>query len=319
MKKTTKVWLIAASSLVLIGGILFVIMMSTLGWDFTKLSTTKYETNTYDLNDAFDSISFKTDTADIVFALSDDGKCKVECYEDESQKHSVAVENNMLVVGTEPRPWYGYIGTAFDSSKITVYLPKTDYTSLLLDEHTGDIEIPKDFRFDNVGISVSTGSVHFCASVSEKLKIITSTGAIRIENISVGTLDLKVTTGKITVSGVTCREDVTVGVSTGITQLTDITCKNVISNGSTGYICLNHVIASEKFSIERSTGKVKFEGSDAAEIFVKTNTGNVSGNLLSEKIFFAKSHTGRVNVPESVSGGRCEITTDTGNIEMTIG
>lgn len=45
-----------------------------------------------------DGISMNTDTADIIFALSDDGKCKVECREEENAKHSVTVKDGTLVV-----------------------------------------------------------------------------------------------------------------------------------------------------------------------------------------------------------------------------
>lgn len=232
MEKKIKIWLLIAISLVLIGCILFVGVMSMLEWDFTKLSTTKYETNTYEVSDAFDGISIDTTTADIVFVLSDNGKCRVECHEEEKAKNSVTVEEGILNIKLVYER-AGYFGLNIGSPKITVYLPKTEYTSLLIDESTGDIEIPKDFSFNNVDISLSTGDVNFNASASEMIKIKTSTGDIRVENISAGTLDLSVSTGKVTVSSVTCEGDITVGVSTGKAYLTDIACKNVISSGST--------------------------------------------------------------------------------------
>ena len=49
-----------------------------------------------------------------------------------------------------------------------------------------------------------------------------------------------------------------------------------------------------------------------------TDTGEVKGTLRSEKIFFTESDTGKISVPKSVTGGRCEITTDTGDIEIEI-
>ena len=72
MRKTTKVWLIIAAFLVLIGCILFAGVMTTLKWDFMELATVHYETNTYEISEAFDSISMNTDTADIAFAFSDE-------------------------------------------------------------------------------------------------------------------------------------------------------------------------------------------------------------------------------------------------------
>ena len=78
------------------------------------------------------------------------------------------------------------------------------------------------------------------------------------------------------------------------------------------------MIATERFSIERSTGDVQLNGCDAAEIYVKTDTGDVRGSLLTEKEFFAKSDTGDVDIPKTNVGGRCEITTDTGDIWIQI-
>ena len=87
MRTRTKVWLIIAATLLLIGCILFVGVMTKLKWDFKELTTVKYETNTHEISETFDKLSINTDTADIVIGLSDDGKCRVECHEEEKAKH----------------------------------------------------------------------------------------------------------------------------------------------------------------------------------------------------------------------------------------
>lgn len=319
MKTRTKVWLIIAASLVLTGCILFAGVMTALKWDFMELATVKYETNIYEISEAFDGISMNTDTADIIFALSDDGKCKVECREEENAKHSVTVKDGTLVVELiDDRSVYDYIGLNFGSPKITIYLPRAEYTSLLIQDDVGDIEIPKEFTFKHVDISLSTGDVDFYASASEMIKIKTGTGDICVENISAGSLELSAGTGEVTALGVSCEGDVTVSVSIGKACLTDIACKSVISSGNTGDISLDNVIAAEKLSIERSTGDVKLKGSDAAELFVKTDTGDVTGSLLTDKIFITQTNTGDVDVPDTAAGGRCEIRTNTGDIEIKI-
>lgn len=150
------------------------------------------------------------------------------------------------------------------------------------------------------------------------MKIQTTTGNICVEDISAGTLDLSVSTGKVTVSGATCKGDVTVGVTTGNAYLTDIACKSVISSGSTGGISLRNVVAAEKFSIERSTGNIKFDRCDAAEIFVETDTGDVRGSLLTDKVFITKTLVGKNDVPDTTTGGKCEIKTSTGDVEIKI-
>ena len=319
MKRSTKIWLITAASLVLIGCIVFVGVMSMLKWDFKKLSTFKYEKNTHEINEVFSSITMNTDTADINFMLSNDGKCKVDCYESENTKPSVTIkENSLIIEKTDNEPWYKNIGINFGSPKITVYLPKVEYTSLLIKGNTGDILIPRNFTFQKVDISLSTGDVEFYASASESVKIKASTGDIDVENISAGSLDLTVSTGEIDVQGVNCEGDITVNVSTGEAELTDLKCKNLISNGNTGSLSFENVIAKEKFSIKRTTGDVKFRSSDAAEISIKTDTGDVVGSLLTDKVFITDTSTGKIDVPKTVTGGKCEIKTDTGKIKITI-
>lgn len=319
MRKIMKIWLIIAASLVLIGCIIFVGVMTVLKWDFAKLSTIKYETNDYEIHEDYENIVILTNTADLVFVPSENAETSVVCYEQKNVQHSVTVKDGTLVIEVnDTRKWYEYIGINFRTPKITVYIPQGEYGSLSVKSSTGDVQISENFQFESIDISVSTGDVKNYASASESIKVKTSTGDIRVENVSAGSLDLSVSTGDVTVKSVTCAGDLKIKVSTGDTNLSDITCKNVTSNGSTGDISLQNVIAAEKISVERSTGDVKFDGSDAAELFVKTNTGNVTGSLLSEKIFFTETDTGSVDVPKTMTGGRCEIITNTGNIRISI-
>lgn len=319
MSKATKIWLIIAASLVLVGCVVFGGVAAMLKWDFTKLSTSKYETNHYEINESFSAIFVDVDTADIKFVLSEDSKCSVVCYDQKNMKHSVTVKDGALVIKVvDERKWYEHIGINFSSPSITVYIPQGEYSQLLLKSDTGDVEMPKDLKFEKIDISADTGDVTSYASASGNIKIKTSTGAVCVENISAKELDISVSTGKIVASRVKCDGEIKLKVSTGKTILDDIVCENLSSNGSTGNITLKNVIASEVMSIERSTGDVKFEGCDAAQIFIMTDTGNVKGSLLSEKIFIYHTDTGNVDLPHTTTGGRCEITTDTGDIKITI-
>ena len=284
----------------------------------TACSLSDYETNIHEINEEFDNVSIKTDTADIAFVPSNDGTCRVSCYEDAKSIHSVEIQNGTLMINVvNNKKWYDYIGV-IDSPKITVYLPEKAYSSLVIEESTGDIELSKDFKFKSIDISLSTGNVKCYASAVENITITASTGDIYAEGISASSLDLTVSTGNVTVSSVTCEEDITIGVSTGKTYLTDVACKNLTSTGNTGDISLKNVISTEKISVERSTGDVTLDRSDAAELFIMTSTGDVEGSLLANKVFIIKTDTGRINVPNSITGGRCEITTETGDIKISI-
>ncbi len=319
MSKKTKIWLVIAASLVAIGGMIFGGAMSILEWDFIGLSTSKYETNSYEIVEDYTNVSIITKTSDIVFLPSDGSESSVVCYEQKNVKHSVSVENGTLVIKVnDTRKWYEHIGINFGTPKITVCLPKSEYGELLIKDDTGNIGLPKDFEFESIDITVSTGRVSLEASASGTVKIKASTGDISVRNVSADEIDLSVTTGKVSVYNVNCEGKINVDVSTGKVDMTDVACENLVSDGSTGGVSLKNVIASKKFSVERSTGDIKLEKCDAAEIFIETDTGDVKGSLLSEKMFVAKSDTGKVKVPKTSGGGRCEIETDTGNINITL-
>lgn len=319
MSKKTKIWLIVAFSLVLVGGLVLVGVMTMLNWDFTKLNTSKLVSNTHTVTEDFQNISVAAETAVITFVLSEDESTRVFCEEFENGTHTVSVKDGTLVVALEDsRKWYQHIGFHWGTPKITVSLPRQEYGTLTVKGSTGGVTIPNSFTFRDMDIAQSTGQVVSFASATGTVRIKTSTGHIRVENASVGALNLSVTTGKVTVSGVTCQGNIGLQVSTGKTTLTDTSCQNLTSDGDTGSLSLQNVIATGTFSIERSTGSVTFTDCDAAEIFVETDTGDITGSLLSEKIFIAETDTGKVEVPKSVTGGRCEIETDTGDIKITV-
>ncbi len=318
MKLSAKIWLITAAALVLAGSIVFAGVMAANHWDFTATAGAKYETEVFDISGKFENISVHSDTADIMFLPSDDGTCKVIFYEQPKIKCSALVGDRTLLIETvDTRKWYEQI-SLFGSSKITVYLPESEYTSLLIEESTGDVVIPDGFTFEDIAVSASTGNVYCGASSSGMTRIGTSTGSIRIENTSAGALELSVSTGRVEVCSVVCAGNMGIDVSTGKAFLTDISCGDLVSGGDTGDMTLKNVIAAGVISIERSTGDISFDCCDAAELNVKTDTGDVTGTLLSKKVFTAQSDTGRIEVPESAAGGKCRITTDTGDIVIAV-
>ena len=285
MGKKTKIWLITAASLILIGGIIFSGVMTVLKWDFTKLSTSKYQTNDYEINYTFKNISVSTDTAKIDFLPTSDSKILVSCYEQANEKHEVSVNNETLEIKLKStKKWYEHIGVNFTSPKITIYIPEGEYGNLLVNNSTGDIQISKEFTFENIDIKGSTSSVINSASVKNNVKIKLSTGDIKTENISAKTMDLSVSTGMVTLHNVKCNGDIKIKVSTGKAYITDTNCKNLISSGDTGDLNLKNVKSSEKFSIKRSTGDVKLELCDAGEIYIETDTGNVVGSIMTVKL-----------------------------------
>ena len=275
-----KAWIIVASLLLLVGLTIFVAVMTVSGWDFSLLVTDKITTVTYEIDGHFENLSILTDTSDITFKPSDNGRCEVVCNEFEKGPHLVSVKDGTLVIEcANNRKWYDYIGISAGSDDITIYLPSAEYGNLLVDVHTGDVTLPNGVCFESVKI--------------------------------------KTTTGKIKLDGTECKGDVTLSVSTGDLEIADVKCNSLFSKGTTGKVLAKNLLA-DSISIERDTGDVTLDSCDAKEIKVKTDTGDVEGSLLTEKVFSVKTSTGKINVPNSQIGGVCEISTDTGDIFFEI-
>lgn len=319
MSKKSKLWIVAAILLILIGNIMFCIVMNKVEWDFAKLSTTNFETNEYSINENFKNIKVITDTADIEFAPSPNSTSSVVCDEQTTAKHSITVENASLVIEVKNlREWYEYIGIFSKTPKLTIFLPENAYDKLSINAATGSVNIPQNFQFKSMDVSTHTGNIKNYASTHDNAMLKTSAGSILFKNASANTIELSTATGKIDVANANCQSDLKITVSTGHTNITNTKSKNIISEGTTGSIFLEDVLASEKLFIKRSTGSVNFKNCDANDTVINTSTGSVKGNFLTDKTFLAQSSTGNIDVPETFSNEKCQVTTSTGGIKITV-
>ncbi len=307
MKRATKIWLITAVLLIVTGGAVFCGAMSKNNWDFSDLDKRNYDTRTVSITEDFKNISIACNTEDVSLLPSEDGKCSVVFYETEKETHTAVVTDGTLSIELlDKREWYDHISFfSFDTPKITLYLPKTKYDLIYVGTDTGDVSIateaslPEKFKFGKIEVS-------------------TDTGDIRCENIGSGDVKLSVSTGQINVDSTTCEGTVEIHSGTGDLLMRDVSCKTLTANGGTGDVTLDSVLAEEMIAVKLSTGDVTFKSCDAAGLAVITSTGDIKGSLITDKTFVARSSTGRVDVPENTSGGKAVITTNTGDISITV-
>ncbi len=285
--------LLIAAILLAVGSIVALIGFALNGFSFPTMG--KAETNTHKITEPFSHISIETTTADVRIALSEDGKVFVVCEERDKLKHTVSVKENTLTIRLKDSlKWYEQIGFFFTRMRITVYLPASTYETLTVQLDTGSTAIPTGFSFRSADIETDTGNVEFYANVENRLSIETDTGHITASGLQCETVKLETDTGRIT--------------------LTDASCSDLKAETDTGAVKLKNTVVLGQLNVRTSTGDVHLEKSDAQEIYIKTSTGDVSGTLLTDKVFLTETSTGDVRVPKTTTGGRCEITTSTGDI-----
>ena len=314
MKKGLVALLVIGIMLLIVGGIMFGVSFSK-----AKIHTTQID-RTENVDAEFTNININTTITDVEFKVSEDSKVKVVLKEAEKLAHEVKVENDTLnVIQKDTREWYEKIFSFnLGFMKAVIYLPAKAYGDLKIDSSTGDIRIPHDFSFNSIDIDLSTGDTYISSNVSNTLKIDASTGDTNLSNMSAKNIDIKASTGHVFLNDVTVSETIKLDLSTGRTQFENVTAKNYIHDSSTGRVILKNVIVEEEMDIDTSTGDIKFEDCDAQRITIEVGTGDVTGTLLSPKIFQVRTDTGKVNVPTSTTGGLCKIDTDTGNVSIKI-
>ena len=338
MRRAKKRALIVALIFMAIGIVLSVMGLSMMKFNIIGAFDMKYTTRIHHVTEDFSSINIDINVADITFIVSPDGKSRVECYENDKRTHTVGIEGGALTIREIKNiNILNFIGIGFDSPRVTLYLSRTDFDALTINTETSRVVVPQEFSFVKSTITTDTGDVSYRATTSGELSIKATTGRIMVSGVSPASIKLKASTGSISLMSAHVAGDVSIRTSTGRMHIeeiecqklemvsttgdkgiSDVKCQNLYVESSTGYVHLTNVIASDKLGIEADTGRVILDGCDATSIKIETDTGDVEGTLLSEKIFYAESDTGRIKVPHTTSGGICEVKTDTGDITFTI-
>ncbi|MBQ3418048.1 MAG: DUF4097 family beta strand repeat protein [Ruminococcus sp.] len=303
MKTGVKVLLFVAIGAIVLGIGICVLGLSIGGFNLQNFSlgeAAALETKSITVKDSFSSVDVEMETGDIYFVPSADSSASVEANTTEKTEFSAEVrEGTLFIVCKKGTKWYERIslfGGAHE--KLTVTIPVKDYALLNIQATTSDIHIPADFTFENAAVKCTTGDGEFAANVKEKLSYDVVTGDLSISKTQPKELAVKCTTGDIKIS--------------------DVNCDNLTVTGTTGDLTFANTVAKQDIGIKLTTGDVKFSSCDAKNMTVNLVTGDVTGTLLSDKVFKAKATTGDVKVPDTVSGGNCEISLVTGDIDIKI-
>ena len=316
--KTRNIVLLSGVGLLILGCIICGLVFALGKFNINSLNTEKLVTKEFEITEKFEDIKIKGDVEDIEFIKSDDGTARVVCREREKEPHNVRVESNTLTIDKKSdNSIHLGININTESTKVSVYLPEGLYGKLNINSDTGDVTIPETFTFGDMDIDLDTGDAKVLSSCNGQVSVKTDTGKVNIRDITAKNMSVITQTGDVELGNIKCEGSIDMKAETAENTLTDVTCSAFTSKGDTSDLSMTNVISTGDFKIERSTGDVSFDKCDAESIYIKTDTGDVSGNLLSEKVFITDTDTGHVDVPKSINGGRCEITTDTGDIKIS--
>ena len=274
-----------------------------------------YNETVHEVTDEFESFDIDLSTEALKFVVAEDGKSTVTVDDAEKIHHTVAVEDGVLKIKrVDEREWFERIfDWNFNKMKVTVSIPSASYSNLEIEASTGAVSVPHGFTFKKLNAKLSTGALEF-ASDAEEISAEASTGAIRLNDLTANKVYAKISTGALQLKNVNVAGDINASASTGATSFENVHAENLTSSSSTGRVSVKDTIIAKHMDIRCSVGDIKIEDSDAATVYLKASTGDIDATFLTSKIVYASTDTGRVNVPHSTEGGKCEIETSTGNI-----
>ena len=276
---------------------------------FTNNNYTKEVTKEYVFEDSFSKIDVDVVTADLTFKPAEDNKTKVVSVEREKIHHTAKVANDALVIREQDdrkfyEKWFGFIGRM----KVTVYLPESTYSELKIEVTTGDTLVEDSFTFDKQNIKSTTGNVKLSNVTGSSANIKVTTGSIILNNYTLGaSLDVDTTSGDFNLDGVRCNK-ATLHTTSGDYKLNDFIVTGDLDPDR------------PNLDISGTTSEIIFKNCDAHNIKMKTTTGDIKGNFLTKKNIDADAGTGHalVNSDRTVAD-KCYAHTTTGDIDISIG
>ena len=314
MKRSKKIWPSVVASLLVAIGVAAWIVIKQL----PDLITVEYETSHYESSDTFERIYLVADEVDVSFTVSPDGICRVECYEPAKDTHKVTMKGGTLLLQKESKKaWYEYFGVRLETPKITVSLPSAVCNTFFVEKNGGKLTVQKGLSFKTVEIVQPAGDISFSGTAEYKVKITSADGNISLQDVTVDYLDLHAGTGRLSVDGLSCK-NVSARTPTGGADFSNVSCGYFMENGTAGDLSLKQVTVEQTLSAKKTTGNVQLDAVDARSYIIETDSGDVTGSLRSGKWFHIKTATGYVDVPKNTSGGNCSVTTNTGDVILTV-
>ncbi len=309
--------------LLIVSIILTLCLPLTLSGCFSKLASKTLNAvtieNAYDNLGEFDNININTLTADVSIRVSKTEKSSVECSELKNFEHKVNVIDNTLVIEQpQPSKWYEQAYTLTRSS-IIIFVSENKFNNLTVTGKTGNVYIPSLLTFANASISVNSGNVEWKnATVENNLTIELKKGDVKIEGANLNLVQVEINSGDFDVSNCTVANKIVLNSADGNVLVSSCNLNSANVTVNTGHVSFTDVITTNQFFIHATTGNITLARFDASEIDVFVKYGNIKASFLSGKKVNAKAPEGNLTIPEDSDGQPCNLSTNSGTIEVEI-
>lgn len=319
MRKSIKVMLIVASSLVGIG-ILSLCLSVALG-GANMIFKPKENSKVTVMSATFDEvdiINVKDVSNDVKIIKADNNQVKVTYGVSEEFSYYVKQIDGTLYVEYENfRHWYDYLVVfgKLAEPDLIIEVPEKTLNELNVKCTSGDIEA-KSVNSLLTNLKTNSGDVEVGGNVGDLTATATS-GDVKLNpDITADAVFVSTTSGKLTLSG-NVKGDVIADNTSGGIAIDGLKCEKLDAKTTSGKIKgknlalasikadtvsggvnFENVICTEDMTLEATSGSITIESVDAANYDLHTTSGSIKAEILTPKLYNVKSTSGSEKTPE---------------------
>lgn len=309
MKKKGRISLFAVSCLVL-GGVLFVIGMSVLDWNFLRLDSNDWVKGTYVSEEEVASL------ASLDIALTDADLELV--FEEERTEISVEYEQ------CDNAPMEIELKEEEGNAGLTVHQRRKFVLFKMFDFHTAQVKVYLPKSVGNASISVTNGEITVSGGNAEKFEVSAVNADIKISAlVALGEISVKNTNGDIELSSVSVEDSggiMRVTAFNGSIRPDKIRAADMEIKNTNGTIYGKHVVAAD-MRCTNVNGSINLESAHADDMHFSNVNGAVKVMLTGKREDYTircNSVNGKVKEPNRDGGEYLfECSTTNGNISLT--
>lgn len=266
-----------------IGIMLWLVGMTTLGWDFWELDVTEYEHKTYTTEEDIETLDIENTVTKIIIKRGE--SFSMDYHEDIKNPYTVTSNGGTLKI----------------SPKNKTHLPfQPMFKGLKTAKYTMTITIPSSVK----KLEISTLSGVTLENIDlEDIDIKTVNGNVSLNSVSASSAKIDVGNGSITAEKTDISDSITAHTTNGEILFTDLTCKTIYLTTTNGRIISKNVTAFKNMTLHSVNGDIISDKVSAENYHAQIVNGDVKGTLLCPYIH---AQTTNGNIELSLTGAQAD-------------
>lgn len=266
-----------------IGIMLWLVGMTTLGWDFWELDVTEYEHKTYTTEENIEILDIENTVTKIIIKRGE--SFSMDYHEDIKNPYTIKENGGKLKI----------------SLKNKTHLPfQPMFKGLKAAKYTMTITIPNTVK----KLEISTLSGVTLENIDlEDIDIKTVNGNVSLNSVSASSAKIDVGNGSITAEKTDISDSITADTTNGEILFTDLSCKTIDLTTTNGRIISKNVTVFKNMTLHSVNGDIISDKVSAENYHAQIVNGDVKGALLCPYIH---AQTTNGNIELSITGAQAD-------------